>query len=339
MRILRWPSRCILLLAALLVPIDAPAAANRGGRLRLDLRHGDFQDPGVVLLRGARAWEVRRVWFGETESPAAAPGEPPGVTVAVPPGVLRSRVPVRAELEDGSLQRIGTFRYVAALFPRGRNLVAVGSGQTCYLDGAGGDELGSARTSSSVTLRKDGSFLYSYRLTNTFPSEVTILWSSLEALGYPGGISATLGPGESRLVELEDSSPPVLMERAASADRRPGCSTADPDAPVSWYGGAYLPASRLPANGPPRNLQSYGGGLLAWEDPEEGPPERYVITYRFIRGDPWARRGQHRVIEFTTPRGATTAYAGHMEYGVESACVRPLRDGFLGEPAIAYTVR
>lgn len=343
MRFLRiHPRTAALLFLLVLAAPPAEGTANYGGPLRLGIRHGDFDDPGVVQIRGLRATDIRKVRFGGIESPAIATGEAPGITAAIPPGKALTRVAVRVLLEDGRELRIGSFRYDDPLFARRNRHVSWDHWAGCSAGEAPDVRQAGVLTSSRVDRLKDGGFSYTYRAASTYLDDVTVLWDPLQYLGLPEGLSVTLAPGGVFETTRLDWGRPVLVLGRSSIDRRPGCAPGD-EGGTEWDDGAYVPASSLPFSGPMRNLRVFplsdNGNLLTWEDPESGPPDRVEITFRYVRGYDGQTLGNHETRRYTTPPGALEARMGSVSAGVESAAVRPVRDGIVGEASLAYTVR
>jgi hypothetical protein len=333
--------RAAALLLVLSVGAGAEDVPSRGGPIRLALRRGSFEDPGVVQVRGARAFDVRRMWFGENESPAVSPGEVQGMTVAVPPGAPRSRVRVRAEMADGRIAAVGTFRYDDPLFPGGTREIEAGGVLGCLVGDPPDVRSLDVRTLSGVRRLRDGTFSYRYLTGNPFTGTVTFHWDVMERLGFPGGLMATLGPGEAFETERIDASRPVFVEGTAGVDGRPGCGPGN-EGEAAWYSTAWLPAAALPPIGPLRNVRVIpagdGASIVAWEDPESGPPERVAITVRYVKASGYVPRGEHRFREYVTAPGATSAGIGYVSEGVVSVFLQPVRDGFKGEGVLAYAV-
>ncbi len=327
---------CLLLLAG-----AAPAGdLHLTGALRLSPRRAPHDDPGVALLQGTRALEVRRLWFGDRPSPARAPDLSGGTTFGIPPGDPGARVPVAAEFEDGSRRRLGRFRYDDALFPPGTRTLVTGGGAYCHRAADPEAWTTVASTHSRVERLRDGSFLYAWSAANASEGTLTLRWDLLLLLGRKGPF-LTLGPGEVFEETLVSTERPIRHETPASVDALPGClPDSDGEEGASWAGYAWMPRSLVPGGRAPRNLRVFstgtGSSLVTWEPPEGPVPERYALVYRFVRsgndGESWyLSRWEH-----ITPPDSTEAKVGLVKRGVVSICVRALDGSTLGDPALAW---
>lgn len=328
---------CALL--ALCTVAGAEGAPSRGGPLHIDGRRGSFEDPGVVRLRGARAFDVRKVWFGRKESPAIARGVGQEMTVAVPAGEVRTRVRVRAEMADGSLRSMGTFRYDDPLFPRGTRVIHAGGSTYCETGPLDDPKSLTLTTQSTVERLRDGTFAYRWTVNNPFTGTVTIQWDALRLLGLPDASTIVLGPGETFVKERIDAARPRIRAGQASVDARPGCRPGE-EGGASWYDPTYLPASALPVPGPLRNVRVFPysdtSNLVTWDDPETGPPERVLITLHYLHYNAGNPRGHHETRDFATAPDTNTKHIGYTPDGVVSVFLRPLLDGVEGEGVLIH---
>ena len=209
---------------------------------------------------------------------------------------------------------MGTFRYEDPLFPRGTKFIHASGSASCKVGPIDEPTWLTIRTQSTVERLRDGTFAYRWTVNNPFTGPVVIQWDALRLLGLPDASTIALAPGETFVKELIDASRPRLH--------------------------TYLPASALPVPGRLRNVRVFPYGetanLVAWEDPETGPPERVVLTVHYVQYTLGSPNGFHETRDFTTAPDTTTKLIGYTRDGVVSVFLRPLLDGVEGEGVLVH---
>lgn len=257
-----------LLLPLVLLLSGSASPGSETGRLRFSPRRVQGSGGEVLLIKGARASEVLRVWFGETESPSTALVPGLGMAALVPSSNLArgepgSRVPVRVELADGSTRRLGRLRVDG--YPKYDGKGDATGGAFGFID-----EFGVRHTEmefSSWAKRIDAQKTrYTYEVRNRTTGVVRVTWATLELIGLPGGWEVSIGPESSVRLTLDADGPAVEGGRQSVVEGTFGSGI------NSWAGFALLPASMAPIVAAPENVTSFqdtdGSEVVQWTHPD-----------------------------------------------------------------------
>lgn len=327
-----------IVVGALAVLLLVPAPAEGGSPLRVSRRFGDAADPGVLVLSGDDASRITEVWFGDRSALSLSPLEGDAMAVAVPPGDAGSSVPILLQRADGSRARAGRFRYDGVFRGRRRTARFV-DGRSCF-DGRETASRRSATTRSTVRRRRDGEYLYTWEMRNAPGAAALVRWETLEPLGFTGGLSFFLAPGERVRFARISASPPVRVRGTVRADLGTGCDAGE-DGIVTWDAPAFLPRDLVGAVEGPRAVQvgdEDGGGIrVAWLLDPAGPSDQCeVIVHAAGAGD--ALSGSS-TLTVRFPAADGTAVLPFPADGVGTLSLRVLRDGVPGDAVVRGIVR
>lgn len=259
--------RGICFVLAVLAPI-ATSPASEAAALTFAPRRVSGTGGEVLLIRGARASDIRRIWFGDTESPSIAFVPELGMTALVPSSELdrgehRRSTRVRAELADGRTCHLG--RLGIQGYPRYQGRGDAVGGAFGYQDAAGKRHL--EMEFSSWAQRIDAQRTrYRYQVRNRTSGVVRVNWATLELLGLPGGWEVELGPESTARFTFVGDGRPVDAMRESQVE---GSFVSGLHA---WAGFALVPASKAPHIAAPENVTSFedtdGSEVVQWTHPD-----------------------------------------------------------------------
>lgn len=266
----------ICLVLAVLAPV-ATSPASETGALTFAPRRVSGTGGEVLLIDGARASDIRRVWFGSTESPSLAFVPELGMTVLVPSSELDRgerhwSTRVRVELADGSTRNLG--RLGIDGYPRYRGRRDPVGGSFGYQDASGVPHFEMQFSSWSERIDKHR-LRYRYQVRNRTTGAVRVNWATLELLGLPGGWEVELGPESTARFTFVGDGPAVdaMTESQVEGTFVSGLS--------AWAGLALVPASKAPHVAVPENVTSFedtdGSEVVQWTHPDPTSLDRIDV--------------------------------------------------------------